>query len=1012
MNLNRLLLFFSLAIASACAAQASSFRNFTVNDGVAQSQVYSLLQDHQGTIWMGTRGGGISKFDGKVFTTISQRNGLVNNYINKLVQHRDKQIWIATNNGVSVFNGKQFVNYSLPAGKGNLKVYDLSFDEEDNIWLGTNLGLYTIIDGKLLDKSSELDVPIDNVNAVFLDKKNRMWLGTGKGIHRLIKKDGIWVRNYMGNQLDGMHNAITCIEEDKSGNIWFGTYGDGMFCYNHRTTFRIDLQRELYKSSVFDLYFDNEGNCWIATLQQGVIQYDPRLKKFTFFGQEQGLSNNHVRCIIQDNTSSLWIGTSGGGVCQYSGSEFTHYTKESGLGGNFVYSIFRDQGDRLWIGTSTNGVSVMEKGVFTQYNSANGFASVKVKALAEDKEGNMYLGTEGKGVYCFKDNKFTLVEGTEKQYIRQMIRHPDGTIWVATSGAGLLQINAKEQRVVAIYNYSNARLLQSRLTCLLIDELGRIWYGAESFGLGILDPVSKKTWRISKADGLPGNAIRSLAADKKGRVWVGTAGNGLACFQSGKDPQFVREISLQDGLRSANIYLLVCGKNTITIGTESGLDEVYMDMNDGIQKIKHYAKGDGFLGVETCQNSVFVDRDGSVWFGTINGLTHYNPEKARENKTPPLISFVDVQLFYESLLNTPYKRFVKSWNEIPTLRLPYDQNHLSFIFKGINLLNPDGVEYSWRLEGSEVEWSPWSKEERIVYSNMNSGDYVFALRARNEDGYVTEDYLKIPVQIETPFWRKTEFYVLLLVAGSLMLVLLFRWQTNRIRKKAKLTQQQTELEKNLIELEQKALRLQMNPHFIFNALNSIQGLIGTPNEKEARYYLAKFSRLMRQILDNSRNTTISLEDEIATLENYLLIEQFCNGNRFDYEIQMELETEANYVELPPMIIQPFVENAIKHGFKFHGEQAGKRGALLIRFLEKKEGILCEVKDNGIGRKAAFQLKEKSMEVNHVSTGLNVTQERLALLSDVDEKPKVEIVDLYDEHGLPCGTKVRITIPVR
>lgn len=1012
MKRNLLLLWAIVLGTTSVFGQAASFRNFSVDDGVAQSQVYALLQDHQGNIWMGTRGGGISKFDGKEFEHISQRNGLVNNYIHKIKQGSDLRIWIATNNGVSAYDGEKFTNYSLPTGKGNLTVYDLAIQKNGTIWLGTNLGVYAIENDQLVEKNKPFGMEPNNVNAIFIDSKNRMWLGTGKGMHRAIQNKGNWKRSFMGDTYRQMKNAITCIEEDKRGNIWFGTYGDGMFCHNNRITYRIDLQRELYKSSVFDILFDDDGSCWIATLRKGIVQYDPLTKNFTFYGQYQGLSNNHVRSILQDNTKTLWFGTSGGGVCQFSGSEFSHFTKESGLGGNFVYSIYRDKSDRLWVGTGMNGVSLLENNQFKQFNSSNGFASIKVKALAEDRNGNMYLGTEGKGVFRYKNGRFSVIAGTEKQYIRQMALHPDGTIWAATSGAGLLQISPSENRVKTRFNYANARLLQSRLTSLFIDEFGRIWYGAESYGLGIIDPKTKQTWRFKKKDGLPANAIRSIAADEKGNVWVGTAGGGLACFQSGKNPKVIRQLGLEDGLSSANVYLIVSGNdNSLIVGTESGLDEVIFNKNDSISKIKHYAKSDGFRGVETCQNAVFKDSDGKMWFGTINGLTCYNPEKASENTIPPMISIADVHLFYESISKTKYKSFLGAWNEISPISLPYDQNHLSFIFKGINHRNPDGVEYSWRLEGSEEEWSPWSKEQRIVYSNMNSGDYNFLLRARNEDGYITAKHLNLPIQIETPFWRKTWFYILISLLVILFISGLFRWQSNRIRKKAQAAQEQAELAKNLVELEQKALRLQMNPHFIFNALNSIQGLIGTPNEKEARYYLAKFSRLMRQILDNSRATTITLEEEKATLENYLLIEQFCNGNRFDYNIEMELETEPNYVQLPPMLIQPFVENSIKHGFKFHGENAEKRGNLTIRFTETENAVLCEVTDNGIGREEAKRMALDRMESGHVSAGLNVTQERLDLLSEDADKYAVEIIDLMDENNLGSGTKVKISIPL-
>ena len=217
-----------------------------------------------------------------------------------------------------------------------------------------------------------------------------------------------------------------------------------------------------------------------------------------------------------------------------------------------------------------------------------------------------------------------------------------------------------------------------------------------------------------------------------------------------------------------------------------------------------------------------------------------------------------------------------------------------------------------------------------------------------------------------------------------------------------------QLEKEVVELEQKALRLQMNPHFIFNALNSIQSQIGTDNEQAARYYLAKFSRLMRQILDNSRNSTITLEEEVNTLENYLLIEKFCNGDRFDYKITVDENIEKDYVKIPPMLLQPFIENAIKHGLKYI---EGKRGLIEVKFSEKNNLLECSVTDNGIGRVKAEELNKTSKETYHKSTALIVTQERLDLMKDGENIQSLEIIDLHDEHKNAIGTKVIIRIPI-
>jgi ligand-binding sensor domain-containing protein/two-component sensor histidine kinase len=977
-------------------AQKASFRVYSVEDGLAQSQVYAITQDHKGYLWIGTRGGGLSRFDGTTFQTFSEKDGLVNSYVSSLVQDRKKMLWIGTNDGLSYFDGIKFRTIQHPKLFNAFAIHDISIRANGEVWVATNYGLYRVEGRKLVEMNGRYGLKPKSVNTLLFDEKDQLWFGTGAGLFSInlhTAKTTSW-----GLKSKVMRNSITCLSLDKNGDLWFGTYGDGAYCKQGDKAFRVDLKHELYTETVFDIFFDQKGVGWLATLRKGVIQYDPSTKKFATFNEKNGIGNNHVRTIFCDNSGAFWFGTSGGGISQFTSKLFTHYTTSAGLGGNFVYSIYRDHSGKLWTGTSQNGVSVLDETGFFQLNKANGFDAVKVKAIAEDKKGTLYFGTEGQGIGMLKSGTFSWVKGTKGAYVRQMITDSKGSVWVATSGDGLLKINQKNGRVES-FRVKNG-ILQNRLTAVFIDSKGRIWYGTESGGVGIIDPKTKQRYYLTESEGLVSNAIRCITEDKLGHVWIGTAGAGVVELKFAGKPMIVSTLNSKSGLYSANVYLIVFDqKGNLFIGTESGLDMIQFSKQRKIKTIKHYAQGDGFLGVETCQNAVFKDKDGRVWFGTINGLTCYNPANLSINKIPPVLSITDIQLFYESM------------GKIGNLDLSYDQNHLSFLFKGINLRNPEGVKYSWKMKGFDGKWSPWSKEQRIVYSNVAPGKYVFMVRAKNEDGFISEKPLSVQISISAPFWKTVWFIAFEIIISLLLIWLIIRFQTRRVRLKAKEAQRQAELARDLVELEQKALRLQMNPHFIFNALNSIQGLIGTENETKARYYLAKFARLMRQILDNSRVSTISLEEEIATLENYLLIEQFCSGNKFTYEIRMDLETEMNFIRIPPMLIQPFIENAIKHGFKFEANQQDKTGKIEILFSETETGIRCLIRDNGIGRKAARKLTQNSTEAYHVSSGLSITQDRLDLLSESDETHRVQITDLLDENNQSSGTEVELFIPL-
>lgn len=990
-------------------AQQYNFHNYSVKDGVAQSQVYSLLQDSRGYLWMGTRGGGITRFDGTDFKTFTVKDGLINNYVFCIREDSKRNLWIGTNNGLSHYNGIVFRNYSVGGDSAQVWVQEIDFDKKGRIWLATNLGVL------LFDPSApsgrnftnitrKLGLKSEVVNALCVDRKGNVWFGTGRGLSRITEDK---------NQFDyltypGVNNSITTIKEDSNGTMWIGTYGDGLYLYNWKKFSRIDANLELYLQTVLDIYFDNKGNAWLATLNSGVCEYNLQNKTFAWLRESEGLSNNHVRSITQDNSGNYWFGTSGGGVCNYFGKQFTHYDKSGGqLAGNYVYSIYRNSKGNLWVGTSDKGVSIFDSAKF--YNAASGFLDVKVRAICEDSFANMYLGTDGQGLYVYDGVSFSLVNGFARKYIRAMVRDKDGNIWVATAGAGLYKMMFGEEGI-RLLNFTTADgLLHDRLTCLLYDKSGRIWYGTENDGIGLVENDKAQKLFFSTRDGLPANSIRCLAEDKNGLLWAGTAGYGIASIALYQGDYQVKSYSHTDDLTSSNIYLLLAdNNNNLFVGSETGLDHITFDKDRRISELKHYSKGEGFTGIETCQNAAWTDADGTIWFGTINGLSKYNPANLVKNPNPPITTIREVWLQYKPVSETDYRFAIGDWHSIAKLDLPYHENHLTFNFQGISFSNPDAVRYQWKLEGADKDWSPPGKQKSITYQNLAAGTYTFMVKACNEDGVWNPQPATFFFSIATPLWKKWWFNTALAVAAVAALFFFLKWRENRIRAVALEEQKKLQLQKEVVELEQKALRLQMNPHFIFNALNSIQSQIGTDNEQAARYYLAKFSRLMRQILDNSRNATITLEEEVNTLENYLLIEKFCNGDRFDYKITVDDNIEKDYVKIPPMLLQPFVENAIKHGLKYVD---GKRGLIEVAFRERNNVLECSVTDNGIGRKKAEVLVKSSKETYHRSTALAVTQERLDIFKEESDVRSMEIVDLYDEEGNAAGTRVIVRIPV-
>jgi ligand-binding sensor domain-containing protein len=998
-------------------SQQFDFRNYSVSDGLAQSQVFSMIEDRRGLIWVGTRGGGISRFDGKEFQTITTREGLINNYVLSLAEDHKGRIWIGTDNGLSCFNGQQLQGF-LKNDTIPTSVYSIHQASDGIIWLATNAGIYQIINDSLINFSKNEEYFPPQPNEIIEDNQGRIWIAHNKGIVKIEEGQRTTYATRSGLR-DLLINAVA---KDTAGTIWVASYKGQISRWNGRRFERVLTKEDLNDALVFDIQFDDEGLLWIATQNQGVVIWNPEDSTTVFLDEKVGLSNNHVRTILQDSWGNMWFGSSGGGVSKYYGQQFVHYDQNSGLKGNRIYALWEDSDCRIWMGVAGKGIAVYDQNQFTYFDSKNGFKDIKVKSLFQDRKGRIWIGTEGQGVSLYADSTFTDYDtqnGLSGNWIRDITDDKEGNIWIATAGGGLTRIIEKVDTIdadidstVSHFRFStfNQRsgLSEGRINDLHVDKWGRLWYATDNSGIGYIQNDSVKA-NLTLQGGLQNNSVRSIAEDPYGYLWVGTAGGGVSKAFIYQDTSQYDFINHKERLTSANIYLLAFDDiGNLWIGTEKGMDKATLDVDRNIIDVKHFGQSEGFVGIETTQNAVIKDREGNLWIGTMNGLTNYNPRTNISNPKPPILNITQVRLFYELLEDYPqYKDWVGDWGQLkPGLQLPYNLNHLGFEFQGIDHDNPDQVRYQWRLKGSETDWSPVSKKTDVTYSNLPAGEYTFEVRACNEDGVWNEVPARVSFSILPPIWDLRWFRAA--VIGGLILIILIiaaRW-VSQVKRKAREEKERLEMEKGLLELEQKALRLQMNPHFIFNALNSIQGIITLRDAKTARYYLAKFSKLMRLVLENSREPLITLAGEIQTLDNYLSLEQFSRGDSFDYTIELGDDIDDEEYLIPPMILQPFIENAIIHGVA-HLDHKGK---IHVKFTRTDSHLECTITDNGVGRKKAAEIKSQR-EHHHKSTALIVTQERLNILNP-GEAQSIDIQDLVAANGEAAGTRVVVRIPIK
>ncbi len=1011
--------------------QQFNFQNYSVGEGLAQSQVHAMIEDQLGYIWLGTKGGGVCRYDGKKFEQFSTSNGLVNNYVEALFEDKDGNIWIGTQKGFSKFDGQQFYNYHLPE---NDFITAIAQEPLGKLWIGTPQGTFQF-DGEAF---TDFTLPSSRVNCFFYDHRDNLWIGTEKsGAYQL--RDEKLIKNF--KLADGLSsNNIRSILSDEKGDLYFGIFDGGVNVYNGSYFSYFRTIEGLSSNLVIDMFQDEEGLIWIASQDNGITIWNPADTTFSYLDESDGLANNHVRNIVKDHWGNMWFGTSGGGVSKYSGQQFIHYNNRNGLSGNQVYAIAKDTADCFWLSAGSKGVSYYDGKQFTHYGEDAGFLNIKAKALLVDDSSRVWIGTEGKGLALYSRDTFrffTNDEGLSGNWVKDFVQDKNGKIWVATSDYGITQIEVFNSKILppprpigipdSLYQPPPIRyedyltfkrftkgkfgLNSNHINDLHIDKENRIWFATRDNGIGFFQNDSS-VLTINTRDGLIDNNVRSLVEDAAGNLWIGTASSGICKIKLYQNSIKVEKVELPSNntLTSKNVYLLALdNEQNLWVGTEIGVDKVVLDKNRNIKNIKHFGKAEGFVGIETCQNSVLQDSSKNLWFGTINGLTKYNPNSATNNPIPPIISITSVQLNYQFLNETEFKDYASPTKGIlPGLVLPYDKNDLEFEFQGINHSNPEKVKYQYKMIGSENdEWTPLRSRNNADFINLPPNKYTFQLRAVNEDGVGNEEPFEMSFTIEPPFWKTWWFRIVSVLLGIILISWFVKNRIDGIRKKAAREKEKLEMEKHLLSLEQKALQLQMNPHFIFNALNSIQSLISQKDNKTARYQLAKFSKLMRSILENSRVQSISLYDEIQTLKNYLFIEQSSRGNTFDFEITTDEDIDIEELTIPPMMLQPFVENAIIHGVAHLKE----RGIVTVHFAQKFNTLECSITDNGIGREKAKELKSQ-VEHQHKSAALEVTQERLDILNkDIKGQKSLEIIDLADADGNATGTKVAVRLPI-
>lgn len=946
------------------------FQNFSTESGLIQSQVNTLCQDENNYLWIGTLGG-VSKFDGKEFTSFTKKDGLPDDHIIRLLCTKKKSLYGVTRENFFIIKNEKVVvpksevvfqnitdlillndtiyiatlkngvfSFKLNENKELALVNSINLPPEtlvnrlsnieESVYICSSTGLY-IYENKELKKHPL--VPFVVCTGVKKDNKNNLWVSTFRdGIYKISKQKNE-VINLNENNSNVSSNYIRDIYIDFYGDVWFTS---------KRSIIKIDKQEYIFNYSEINgfnyvaetIFQDSEGNIWVGTEGKGIVRFVS--DEFTFLTRKQGLNSDLILSFCEDNKGDIWFSSYGDGVSVKTTDGFKNYTSfNSALANNTVWCSLKDNEGKLWFGTA-DGLSVFNNGVFKNYNEKDGLPSKKVQALFQDKNNDIWIGTRS-GVVKYQDGNIIPDDFIDLKNVRFIHKSFDKKLWFASS-QGLYYKNTKNE-LIKIEDS-----LLDNLTIYNIQEYNKtLWVGTSS---GLFKLKNNEVIKVDLSEYEKGTeTINFTKKDKENYLWVGT-NNG--------------------------VY-------TINLSNE---------------KIKKYKVSDGLVGTETNLNAIFQDSKDEIWIGTSEGVSIFTRNKNKlKSFYKPVVNITNIKLFYESknYLEDSLKKQFK-----------FNRNHFTFYYNTPYFSSPENVKYSFILEGFDDDWSPPENVDFARYSNIPHGDYTFKVKS-TIDGELWSNTKVYNFTIKRPFWLTWWFRITTLVVLFLIIYLLYKRQKNITRQKQE--QELLNYKNKLIKLEQQSLNASLNRHFIFNALNSIQFYINKEDKLSANRYLSSFAKLIRKNLDSSSNedNLLPLSEEIERLTLYLSLEKMRFKDRFEYQIHIDETINQEKTKVPGMFLQPFIENSIWHGIL----PSEKEGLITLSITKQNNELHFLIKDNGIG--ITQSVKNKSGEATtHTSKGMLIATSRIALLEKISGK-KITIEgpkDIVGDNEI-LGTFVKI-----
>jgi hypothetical protein len=987
-----------------------SFNHLTRENGLSNNNIFSFYTDSRGFVWMGSFSG-LNRFDGvnvKVYK--SYNSTITGTQISNIIEDKTGNLWIGSNAGLNFYSRKNdaFEVMKGPDSQKLYKAYPIRFDDKGLLWLiipdtkatrlytyNTETRKYSLITSDIVDHLSlNQGKNYQQVKTLFSAGKN--FIGLRKlsfDRDKLIKTETF----FDGSKgLPATPNLTDYVSIDNDSIAWITGLKNKLYRLNYlKNTIRVfeaNEEIDLLQMSFYANYiFMGSG--------KGLIIFDKKTERFVQHLShsklnQYGLASDWNEIVYIDSHGNLFASQLGIGV------DFTNVNR-------YLAEYWVKPEDVQPYGIKENWVvNILNNNdfIFAQSRHGKNLVLNKNGEIVDSFEGtgllfvdsqNRTWYTDGRSLYTYNP----LTKKKEKLYFAELDNkfgwQNSGTEtekghYLFTGSFGMYEYNEVQKKLIPIIDVNNRKFLN--ISPVYYDKNSKqVFFSAnwwtQQYALG----KTNGEWRIKTKIELFKSTQGIKASINPNKVWFCT-NNGLHLLDT---KTYKSEIKTEkDGLPDDFVTDIFEESNgNYWLVTNLGISYY----NKSKKEYLRFTSKDGAYSPEYDWSSAFRLSTGKVVFGGKNGITAFDDKALNQKPDAPKVQITQLAVNEKPLKTQSYI------GEANQIELQPSENTFSIDIAGIEYGFPEKVKLQYQLQGFDHQWITVKNPATARYVNVPEDTYTFVTRAMDETEKVSSEIRKITIIVHAPFYRTTWFRGLLVLSFVLLGYLFYRLRVKQIRAEA---EKKEEIKRIRAEAEINALRSQMNPHFIFNCLNTIDFYILHHKTDEASEFLNKFSKLIRMILENSRQDFVSVGQDFKALELYIKLEQERSHPRFEYDISIDESINLNELYVPSMLIQPFVENAILHGLKHKRDSIGE---LFLNIKITDNQLIINIIDNGIGREASQKINQLR-SVLRQSVGVKLSEERIAKLNEMyPVKSYLKIKDIDQQNDK--GTIVEIGLPL-